>query len=122
MDGRPNQIPNKYNQEYINQLLFNLTDSICKKNNEEAQNFLSQYLEMKPSCKVELNLTSKNQHDSKFYEYLNHQNNPNPPTIDKINQEIYNKLKNAGNKEYDSKFAATGVKTMEEAMEKLKKK
>ena len=43
-----------------------------------------------------------------------------PGTLDQVNQEIYNKLLKAGNKKDDAKFAATGVKTMPEAMERLK--
>lgn len=43
-------------------------------------------------------------------------------SIDSFNKEVYDKLIKSGNTREDAKYAATGVSTMKEAMEKLKKK
>lgn len=151
--GNPSpHIPERYNKDYINRLILYLTDSISEGSHEKAQNALNLYFQVRPSCKVELNLNSINQDDSRFIKYIEkdcavttiqpHTGlktlpnspdsvgtiNPNlvtitrtvPGTLDQINQEVYDKLVKAGNKKDDAKYAATGVKNMAEAMERLR--
>ena len=106
------------NREHIQALLNKLSELVRLQDIPNSYQVLEQIIHLKPQSKITLQNVCNIEIDPIFYKYTSGISSGNKA----FNQEIYERLLNAGNSEEDSRYGAMGSLSLPEAVQKIKKK